>query len=314
MRSKESSIPYDLLLVYNPQIMIINDALTAVFKQLTAADLFYGHGLNDAWDESVMLVFSVLALALDSDESVLEHSLTDNQWQQIQQLVQRRINERVPIAYLVNKAWFMGLPFYIDERVLIPRSPFGEWLERRFSPWVDPSHIKRILEIGTGSGCMAIAASYVFPEAQIDALDISTDALAVAKHNVHQHHVEERVRLIQSDCFSALVPKQQYDLIISNPPYVSQAEIEELPSEYQHEPVKTALYASDEGMSIVSTILREASEYMTEHAILVVEVGYSDQQLIECYPHAPFTWLECEFGGQGLFLLTREQLETINVR
>ena len=294
--------------------MIINDALTTVFERLTAADLFYGHGLVNAWDESVVLVFAVLGLALDSDESVLEQSLTDAQWQQIQQLAQRRIAEHIPMAYLVNQAWFMGLPFYVDERVLIPRSPFGEWLERRFTPWVDTSQVSRILEIGTGSGCMAIAASYVFPEARIDALDISVDALAVATENVRQHHVEDRVRLQRSDCFSTLEPDHQYDLIISNPPYVSQAEIDDLPTEYQHEPVKTALYAHEEGMAIVDIILREAPKYMSPHAILVVEVGYSDQQLIERYPQVSFTWLECEFGGQGLFLLTREQLETIDVR
>lgn len=294
--------------------MKINDALTHIFEQLSAADLCYAHGLSDAWEESVMLVFTTLGLPLDSDEAALEQALTDRQWQQLQQLVQRRIDEQIPVAYLVNQAWFMGLPFYVDQRVLIPRSPFAEWLERRFSPWIDSAEVQHILEIGTGSGCMAIAASYVFPEAQIDAVDISTDALIVATQNVQQHRVAERVRLIESDCFAALQPQHQYDLIISNPPYVSQAEIDDLPLEFRHEPLDTALYANHEGMAIVDEILREAPKFMAPHAILVVEVGYSDQQLIERYPEVPFTWLECEFGGQGLFLLTREQLETIDVR
>jgi ribosomal protein L3 glutamine methyltransferase len=294
--------------------MILQECLEQVFAQLSASDVFYGHGIDNAWDEAVALACYVLELPVDSDRQVLENDVSDVQWQQIQKLMKRRIEERVPVFYLTNQAWFMGLPFYVDERVLIPRSPFSEWIEKRFEPWIDPAQVNTILEIGTGSGCMAIAASYAFPEAKIDALDISDDALTVAQKNVQQHLVTDRVRLIHSDCFKALTPHHQYDLIISNPPYVAQEEIDELPEEYLHEPVKTALYASDQGMAIVDEILKEASKYMSAHAILVVEVGYSDEILIERYPHVPFTWLECEQGGQGLFLLTKEQLENLDVR
>ena len=293
--------------------MIIKDALDSVFEQLTAAHIFHGHGFCDAWEEAVLLVFSVMGLAVDSDDPDVQQPVSDDQWQQIQHLVQRRVKERIPAAYLVNQAWFMGLPFYVDERVLIPRSPFAEWLERQLTPWVDEQQVSRILEIGTGSGCMAIGASYVFPHADIDALDVSADALQVAEKNIELHHVQDRVHLIRSDCFTALKPNHQYDLILSNPPYVSQAEIDELPEEYAHEPVQTALYAPDEGLAIVIEILREAAKYLTPHGVLVVEVGYSEEQLVERFPQIPFTWLECEFGGQGLFLLTRQQLEAIDV-
>ncbi len=297
---------------YNPA-MILKDVLNRIFEQLSAAPVFHGHGIDNAWDEAVVLVCYVLHLPVDSDDSVLDHPVSAMEWQAMQTLLQRRITERVPMAYLTQEAWFMGLPFYVDERVLIPRSPFAEWIERRFTPWLDRHEVNAILEIGTGSGCMAIAASYVFPKAAIDAVDISVDALEVAQQNVQKHAVAERVHLIQSNCFAQLTPAHQYDLIISNPPYVSQDEIEQLPEEYLHEPYKTALYAPEQGMAIVDTILREAADYMTEHAVLVVEVGYSDVQLMERYPDVPFLWLDCEFGGQGLFLLTRKQLEGIHV-
>ncbi|PHQ81048.1 MAG: 50S ribosomal protein L3 N(5)-glutamine methyltransferase [Coxiella sp. (in: Bacteria)] len=293
--------------------MIIEQALNTVYQRLSASDLFYGHGIDNPWDEAVALVLHVLELPADSDDSALTEPVSDEQWKRILALVTQRIEARIPVAYLVNQAWFMGLPFYVDERVLVPRSPFAEWLRRRFEPFITASSVTRILEIGTGSGCIAIAASTVFPEAHIDATDISSDALAVAAQNVQDHSVTERVNLVTSDCFAAIEPAQQYDLIISNPPYVAQDEINELPEEYQHEPLKTALYADNEGMGIVDRILREAPQYMSEHAILIVEVGYSDEILMRHYPEAPFTWLECEFGGQGLFLLTREQLEKMNV-
>lgn len=293
--------------------MNVNDVINESFAQLTQSAVFYGHGIDNPWDEALALVFHVLGLPLDSDTSVLEQLVTNEQVAKIQALLRKRIDERIPVAYLTREAWFMGLPFYVDERVLIPRSPFGEWIGRRFEPWLEAQSVRRILEIGTGSGCMSIAASYVFPNAQIDAVDISEDALAVARQNCQTHGVGDRVRLVHGDCFSTLNPEHQYDLIMSNPPYVSQLEIDDLPEEYLHEPVKSALYADNDGLAIVDTILREAPKYMSEHAILSVEVGYSDELLIERYPQVAFTWLECEFGGQGLFLLTREQLENINV-
>ncbi len=294
--------------------MTLQDCLEQVFKQFSTSDIFHGHGIDNPWDEAVALVCHVLDLAVDSDTSVLQNTVSDLQWQKIEALVQQRIEKHIPIFYLTHEAWFMGLPFYVDERVLIPRSPFAEWIEKRFEPWLDPLSVKTILEIGTGSGCMAIAASYSFADALIDAVDISEDALAVAAKNVQSHHKTDRVRLYHSDCFSAVEPLQQYDLILSNPPYVSQEEIDELPQEYSHEPLSIALYAPEQGMAIVDRILAQAQNYLSAHGILVVEVGYSDEQLMARYPQVPFTWLECEAGGQGLFLLTRQQLENINVR
>lgn len=294
--------------------MIVRECLERITAQLTQSDLFHGHGIDNAWDEAVALVCHVLHLPIDCDDSVLQHTVSNVQWQRMEHLTKRRIDERVPIFYLTQQAWFMGLPFYVDERVLIPRSPFAEWIEKRFEPWVDPHQVQHILEIGTGSGCMAIAAAYVFPDAAIDAVDISEGALAVAKQNVEQHVMTDSVRLLRSNCFRNLDADKQYDLIISNPPYVAQEEIDELPPEYRHEPIETALYAADEGMAIVDEIIREAPKHMTPNAVLVIEVGYSDEILLSRYPHVPFTWLECEYGGQGLFLLTKEQLESIDVR
>ena len=293
--------------------MNIEQALSHTSQALEASDIFYGHGIDNPWDEAVALVLFAMKLPGDSDQAVLNQAVTDQQWQQIQALLKKRIESRIPVAYLVNQAWFMGLPFYVDERVLIPRSPFGEWISRQFEPFVDVSSVKRILEIGTGSGCMAIAASYAFPNATVDAVDISADALDVAAQNVREHGVAGRVNLIESDCFSKIPPKAQYDLIISNPPYVAQDEIDELPEEYAHEPLKTALYADNEGMAIVDNLLICAPQYMTSHAILAIEVGYSDEILMRHYPDIPFTWLECEQGGQGLFVLTREQIENADV-
>lgn len=291
------------------QCMIIADALDQVFKQLNQANVFYGHGFPSAWEETAGLVLHAMGLPQDSDDAVLEQTVSDVQWRQIEALLRRRIDERIPVAYLINEAWFMGQPYYVDERVLIPRSPFGEWIAKRFVPWIQPERVARICEIGTGSGCMAIACSQVFPETQIDACDISPDALAVARINVEQFGVESRVILHQSDVFSALEPNQQYDLIISNPPYVAQSEIDELPEEFHHEPASTALYAPNEGLAIVDRLLKESIHYLKPDGVLIVEVGYSDEILLHHYPSVPFTWLECEYGGQGLFLLTKQQLE-----
>lgn len=292
--------------------MNIDNALNQAYQALEASDIFYGHGIDNPWDEAVALVLFVMNLPVDSDQTVLNQTIHDEQWQKIQSLLKKRIDSRIPVPYLVNQAWFMGLPFYVDDRVLIPRSPFAEWIERKFQPFFEVP-VRRILEIGTGSGCMAIAASSVFKEAKIDAVDISDAALEVAERNVQNHNVADRVHLIQSDCFSNIDPKARYDLIISNPPYVAQEEIDELPEEYRHEPLKTALYADNEGMAIVDTLLKSAPQYMSSHAILAVEVGYSDDILMRHYPNLPFTWLECEHGGQGIFLLTREQLENADV-
>lgn len=294
--------------------MILNDALDRSYQQLMRADITYGHGFPSAWEEAAAIVLYAMGLPQDSDDTVMNQPVSDAQWTAIQALLRRRIDTHVPTAYLIHEAWFMGQPFYVDERVLIPRSPFGEWIAKRFMPWVNPNNVQRICEIGTGSGCMAIACSQMFPHAEIDALDISTEALSVAQKNVDHYGVVSRVHLQQSDVFSALTPQGQYDLIISNPPYVPEAEVNDLPAEYHHEPAQVALYADNEGMAVVDRLLNEATQFLKPTGVLVVEVGYSDEIVMQHYPYMPFTWLDCEQGGQGLFVLTYQQLEEYNGR
>lgn len=217
------------------------------------------------------------------------------------------------MPYLIKEAYFCDIPFYVDERVLIPRSPMAELIKNEFSPWVDAEKVHRILDLCTGSGCIAIACCYAFPEAKVDAVDISSEALAVAARNREQLGVEEQLTLIESDCFSK-VPKVGYDLIVSNPPYVGKEEMQTLPDEFRHEPV-LALETGNNGLAIVETILHNASEYLSEAGVLIVEVGNSEEALCEAYPDVPFTWLEMSHGGQGIFLLTKQQLdEYFNVR
>lgn len=222
-------------------------------------------------------------------------------------LLSRRIHDKVPVPYLTNKAYFCELPFYVDERVLIPRSPIAELIKQQFAPWLVAERVHRVLDLCTGSGCIAIACCYAFPEAIVDAVDISPEALAVAAINCQQHEVGELVNLIESDCWDN-VPKQRYDLIVSNPPYVGKAEMQTLPAEYYHEP-KLALETDKNGLAIVEKILAKAHDYLTEDGVLVVEVGNSDQALEETFPNVPFTWLEFEHGGHGVFLLTQQQLK-----
>ncbi|MGD9843146.1 MAG: 50S ribosomal protein L3 N(5)-glutamine methyltransferase, partial [Steroidobacteraceae bacterium] len=221
-------------------------------------------------------------------------------------LVERRITERLPAAYLTQRMWFAGYEFYVDERVLVPRSPIAELIHARFRPWLKPAQVKHVLDIGTGSGCIAIACALAFAEAQVDAADISLDALVVTRMNIERHQVQARLRAVQSDVFSGL-EGERYDLIVSNPPYVSHAEMDELPAEYLQEP-ELGLRAGVDGLDIARRILAEAEAHLTPNGVLVVEVGDSEYTLAETYPTVPFMWLEFEHGGGGVFLLTAAQL------
>jgi ribosomal protein L3 glutamine methyltransferase len=289
-------------------ITTLGEFLNLAEKAFLEAELYFGHGTDNAWDEAVMLARYVLKLPFDVDYSVIDRPLTKEELQELMVLMQKRIRDRIPVPYLTGEAWFAGLKFYVDERVLIPRSPLGEFIENRFEPWVFEQPVKRILDLCTGSGSIAIACAYAFPSAEIDAVDISLPALEVAKKNVADHQLQDRLHLLQGDLF-AVCSGRQYDIIISNPPYVDRQDFEDLPREYHAEP-ELALSAGEDGLKIVARILQEAAHYLTPEGLLIVEVGNSEEALAEKYPQLPFTWLEFAKGGQGVFLLTKMELET----
>ena len=268
--------------------------------------LHFGHGTDNALDDMYALVLGLLSLPMDVDAALLQARLTTEEKEKVARQLSRRILDRVPVPYLTNQAFFCGLAFFVDERVLIPRSPIAEMIEQQFAPWIQPEEVSRVLDLCTGSGCIAIACSYAFPDAEVDAVDISKAALEVAEINRERHGLPERLTLVESDVYAAL-PPVRYDIIVSNPPYVGAEEMQTLPQEYRHEPV-LALEAPENGLAVVEKILRQAHEYLTEQGILVVEVGNSADALIEAYPDLAFTWLDFERGGEGVFLLTRDQL------
>jgi ribosomal protein L3 glutamine methyltransferase len=271
--------------------------------------VFYGHGTDNAVDESAALIFHALNLSHDAAAAVYGKRVTAAAQQRAEGLIARRIDERIPAVYLTNETWFAGLPFYVDPRVLIPRSALAELIERRFTPWIDPSRVRRVLDVGTGSGCIAVAAAMAFPRARVDAVDISKEALEVARINVQKHRLGRRVRLVESDHFSGLsnISAQTYDIIVSNPPYVGAREMRTLPAEYGHEP-RVALAAGDTGLDSVRVLLREAGRYLRPNGLLVVEVGNTEAAVRRAFRDLPFVWLDFERGGGGVFLLTAEQL------
>ncbi len=288
------------------ELLTLQDMLRWTVSRFNAAGLFYGHGTDNSWDEAVQLILPTIYLPIDIPPHVLNSRLTTTERNRIVSRVVKRINERTPTAYLTNKAWFCGLEFYIDERVLVPRSPIGELIETEFQPWLTESP-HRIMDLCTGSGCIAIACAHAFPEAEVDAIDISTDALEVAEQNIQEHGMEQQVFPIRSDLFRDLPSEDKYDLIVSNPPYVDQEDMNSLPVEFTHEP-ELGLAAGTDGLKLVRRILANAPNYLNENGILICEVGNSVVHMIEQYPNIPFTWIEFENGGHGVFMLTREQL------
>lgn len=289
------------------ELSTIRDFIRFAASSFNAAGLYFGHGTDNAIDEAFALILHTLHLPYQNYQAVLDAKLTTQEKNQILHLITERIEKRIPVPYLTHEAWFAGFSFYVDERVLIPRSPLAELIEKQFAPWVNARQISHILDLCTGSACIAIACAKFLPEAIIHASDISTEALNVAKINVLRHHVEEQVELIHSDLFAEIPPNTLYDVIISNPPYVNQAEMAALPAEYLHEPA-LGFEAGKNGLDIVKRILKEAKNYLKPHGILVVEVGNSERTLAETFTELPFTWLEFERGEGGVFLLTQEQL------
>jgi ribosomal protein L3 glutamine methyltransferase len=275
-------------------------------RSFEEANVWFGHGTDNAFDEAAELVFFGAGLRHEDAASVYDTVLEPDRHRRVLQLFERRIRERTPAAYLTHRMWFAGYEFYVDERVLVPRSPIAELIEARYAPWIDAERIHRVLDIGTGSGCIAIASALALPDARVDAADISSDALEVTSINIERHAVKDRVRPIHSDVFDGL-KGERYDVIVSNPPYVGDEELAGLPEEYAREP-RLGLHGGADGLDIVHRILREGAEHLTEHGILIVEVGNSEEALIDAYPQAPFTWLEFERGGGGVFLLTADEL------
>ena len=288
------------------ELVSIRDYLRWGVSEFGRAGLFFGHGTDNAYDESRVLVSHVLNLPFDFETELLDARLTIAERESILSLLERRITERVPAAYLTREAWFAGLSFYVDERVLVPRSPIAELIAQDFEPWLSGIYPQRILDLCSGSGCIGIACAYQFEDASVDLADISLDAINVADINIARHELSDRVRAVQSDVFEWL-PGERYDLIVSNPPYVDAEDLADMPMEYHREPA-LGLASGPDGLDITRQILRHAADHLNVGGVLIVEVGNSCVALDEAYPNVPFMRLEFERGGHGVFVMTREQL------
>lgn len=284
----------------------IRDLIRWGSSRFNQAHIHCGHGTDNAIDEAAALILHALYLPPNLASTFLNAHVTKSERLTILKLIKKRIITRKPAAYLMQRTWFAGIEMYVDERVLVPRSPLAELIENNFHPWFNSKKIQRILDLGTGSGCIGIAAAIHLPHCQVDLSDIAINALEVAKINVMKNSLTERVRILQSDLFQNLIG-ERYDLILSNPPYVANEELTILPPEYQHEPA-IGLAGGEDGLDFVRPILKQAHKYLTPNGILIVEVGNSAATLIANYPQIPFQWLNFERGGDGVFLLTAEQL------
>lgn len=290
----------------------VRDAVRRVEDRLEAAGVHCGHGTDNTLDEAAWLVGGALQVAPAGLEARLDEVLPDPARTRLEALVAQRVATRKPTAYLLQEAWFAGLSFHVDERVIVPRSLTAEFIEERFAPWIDAARVRRLLDLCTGSGCIAIACAHAFPRARVDAADLSDDALAVARINVERYRLADRVRLIQSDLFAALAG-ERYDVVVTNPPYVAQAELDALPAEYRHEP-RVALASGEHGLDAVIRILAQAHAHLEPHGILVAEVGNAGETLQATFPDVPFTWLSTQTGDESVFLLTAAQLGTYRDR
>ncbi|HIE54804.1 MAG TPA: 50S ribosomal protein L3 N(5)-glutamine methyltransferase [Chromatiaceae bacterium] len=294
------------------ELYTIRDWVRWGASRFCEAGLFFGHGSDNAFDEALVLVLHALYLDRTLDLAYLDTRLTRLERRRVLDFFERRVEERVPAAYLTHEAWFAGLSFYVNENVLVPRSPIAELIEQGFQPWLNDSDELRILDLCTGSGCIAVACAHYLPHALVDASDISPSALEVAQVNVDRYQLEKRVNLFRSDLFDQL-PEARYDLIVSNPPYVSTEEMQTLPDEYAHEPA-LGLEGGADGLELVNRILCEGARWLKPGGIMLVEVGDTMRQLTARFPEVPFLWLEFQRGGEGVFLLTAEQLKQYQPR
>ena len=285
----------------------VRDHLRFAVSRFNQAGLFFGHGSSDAYDEAAYLILHTLHLPLDRLEPFLDARLTDSERVEVLGILQRRVEQRIPAAYLTHQALLGEFSFYVDERVIVPRSFIAELLLVQFSPWIaKPEKIGNVLDLCTGSGCLAIIAAHAFPYASVDAVDLSPDALGVAERNVADYHLQDRVHLIESDLFTKL-GKRKYDIIISNPPYVDAESVAALPQEHLHEP-KLALGSGHDGLDATRIILEEAARHLTENGVLIVEIGHNREVLEAAYPDLPFTWLDVSAGDQFVFMLHKNDL------
>lgn len=287
--------------------MIIAECIERAATRLEKAGLCFGHGTDNPGDEAAWLVLHVMGAALDGSFQDWGRAVPARQAAQIDRLLEARCRTRQPLAYLLGTAWFAGLEFEVDENVLVPRSPLAELILDQYRPWVEPGRVERMLDMCTGSGCIAIASAFHLPQAQVDAIDISREALAVARSNVDRHGLKQRVALIESDLFQS-VPAVLYQLIVANPPYVPAGSVAELPREYRSEP-GLALASGKDGLDATLSILLDAPRFLGEDGVLICEVGESEERLSADLPRVPFLWLEFLHGGSGVFVLTKEQLE-----
>ncbi|MGW8247606.1 MAG: 50S ribosomal protein L3 N(5)-glutamine methyltransferase [Acidiferrobacterales bacterium] len=283
--------------------MNVSDLINSTAEKFNEAGLYFGHGTLDAVDEAAWLMSKVLNVEPEKLSEYSDQQLTADQLKMFEKIAARRIATRKPLAYLVNEAWFCGMKFYVDERVIVPRSLIGEFIQEEFQPWLGDRQPKRILDLCTGSGCIAIALARQFPHANIDAVDLSSDALEVARINIERHQLQQRVNAIQSDLFDEL-DNQQYDLIVSNPPYVHPDSMHDLPAEYLHEP-EMALVAEEGGLALIDRILLQAPDHLAENGLLIVEVGESQSAVMEKYSSLPLVWLSHSSGEDSVFLLEK---------
>lgn len=291
------------------ELLTLRDLIRYGVSRLNAAQVALGHGSDNAWDETVYLVLHALHLPLDTLEPFLDARVLDEERNRVLDLIDRRVTERVPAAYLTNEAWLRGHRFYVDARVIVPRSPIAELLDEGLSPWVqDAQAVASVLDMCTGSGCLAILSALAFPYAQVDAVDVSPDALEVARRNVDDYGLGDRLTLRQSDLFDSL-PERQYDVIVCNPPYVNSGSMDVLPQEYRHEP-QLALAGGADGMDLVRRILQAAPRYLSENGVLVLEIGHERDFFEAAFPELSPVWLDTEQASDQLLLLTREQLTT----
>jgi ribosomal protein L3 glutamine methyltransferase len=285
----------------------VRDCLRFAVSRFNEAELFFGHGSENAYDEAAYLILHTLHLPLDRLDPFLDASLTQSEIYDVLGIIEKRSEQRIPAAYLTNQAWLGDFSFYVDERVLVPRSFIAELLREQLAPWInDAERVHSVLDLCTGSGCLAILAAHAFPQAHVDAADISVDALDVAQYNVTDYALEDRISLVESDLFDELKDRK-YDLIISNPPYVDAISVAALPQEYKYEP-ELALGSGTDGLNATRTILKHAAEHLTSNGILVVEIGHNRDALEAAFPDLPFTWLGVSAGDEFVFMLHRNDL------